>query len=278
MKHTEAEFTGCEGKNLYYQNWLPAGKPKAVLIIVYGLAEHSGRYKNLIDYFVPRGYAAYAFDYRGHGRSKGKRGYIERFSCYIDDLALFLDLVRSRHPENMIFIIGHSIGATIAATFAINHQDEINGLVLSGTVIKPGTSLSRVKIMMANLLSFILPKVGVDRIDASTISRDKAVVNAYRNDPLVYRGRISARVGAELIRAMQSLTHQMPQIKLPVLIMHGTEDRLSDPEGSRILYQRVSSADKTIKLYNGFCHEIYNEPECEQVFITVEEWLDTHIR
>jgi len=135
-----------------------------------------------------------------------------------------------------------------------------------------------VKIMMANLLSFILPKVGVDRIDASTISRDKAVVNAYRNDPLVYRGRISARVGAELIRAMQSLTHQMPQIKLPVLIMHGTEDRLSDPEGSRILYQRVSSADKTIKLYNGFCHEIYNEPECEQVFITVEEWLDTHIR
>jgi len=278
MKHTEAEFTGCEGNSLYYQNWLPAGKPKAVLIIVHGLAEHSGRYKNVIDYFVPRGYAAYTFDNRGHGKSEGKRGYIERFSCYIDDLALFLDLVRSKHPENMIFIIGHSIGATIAATFAINHQDEFNGLILSGTVIKPGISLSRAKITMANLLSYILPKVGVDRINVSTISRDKAVVDAYINDPLVYKGKISARLSAELIKAMQSLTHQMPQIKLSVLIMHGTEDRLSDPEGSRILYQRVSSIDKTLKLYSGFYHEIYNEPECEQVFITVEEWLDTHIR
>lgn len=278
MKHAEAEFTGCEGKNLYYQNWLPAGKPKAVLLIVHGLAEHSGRYKNVIDYFVPRGYAAYTFDNRGHGKSGGKRGYIERFSCYIDDLALFLALVRSKHPENMIFISGHSIGATIAATFGINHQNEFNGLVLSGTVIKPGISLSRAKITMANLLSFVLPKVGVDRIDVSTISRDKAVVDAYINDPLVYKGKISARLSAELIRAMQSLTHQMPQIKLPVLIMHGTEDRLSDPEGSRILYQRVSSVDKTLKLYNGFYHEIYNEPECEQVFVDVEEWLDAHIQ
>jgi alpha-beta hydrolase superfamily lysophospholipase len=278
MKHTEAEFTGCEGNSLYYQNWLPDGKPKAVLIIVHGLAEHSGRYKNVIDYFVPRGYAAYAFDYRGHGKSKGKRGYMERFSYYLDDLALFLDLVRSKHPENIVFIIGHSAGSTIAATFAINHQDKFNGLILSGTTIKPGISLSRAKITMANLLSFVLPKVGVERIDVSTISRDKAVVDAYISDPLVYKGKIRARSGAELIRAMQTLEYQAPQIKLPVLIMHGTADRLSDPEGSRILYQRVSSVDKKLKLYNGFYHEIFNEPECEQVFIDMEEWLDAHIR
>ena len=278
MKHTEAGFPGCEGNNLYYQNWLPTDKPKAVLLIVHGLAEHSGRYKNVINYFVPRGYAAYSFDYRGHGKSGGKRGYIERFSCYLDDLESFLDLVRSKHPENMIFIIGHSVGATIAATFAINHQNEFNGIILSGTTIKPGASLSRVKIIMANLLSLILPKIGVDRLDASTISRDKTVVDAYINDPLVYRGRISARLGAELIKAMQNLTHQMPQIKLPLLIMHGTGDRLCDPEGSQILYQRVSSMDKTLKLYSGFYHEIFNEPGREQVFIDVEEWLDIHIQ
>jgi alpha-beta hydrolase superfamily lysophospholipase len=278
MKHTEAGFFNREGNNLYYQNWLPHNKPKAILLIVHGLAEHSGRYSNVINYFIPRGYAAYSFDYRGHGKSGGKRGYIERFSCYLDDLESFLDLVRSKHSENSVFIIGHSVGATIAATFAINHQDEFNGLILSGTVIKPGTSLSRVKIIMANLLSFILPKIGVDKLDASTISQDRTVVDNYVNDSLVYHGKISARLGAELIKAMQNLTYQMPQIKLPLLIMHGTSDRLSDPEGSQILYRQVSSMDKTLKLYNGFYHEIFNEPGREKVFKDIEEWLYVHIK
>jgi alpha-beta hydrolase superfamily lysophospholipase len=278
MKHAEARFLSREGNNLYYQNWLPDDKPKAVLLIVHGLAEHSGRYKNVINYFIPRGYAAYSFDYRGHGKSEGKRGYVERFSCYLDDLESFLTLVRSKHPENSVFIIGHSVGATIGATFAINHQHEFNGLILSGTIIKPGASFSKVKIIMANLFSLVLPKMGVDRLDASTISQDKTVVDAYINDPLVYRGRISARLGVELIKAMQNLTNQMPQIKLPLLIMHGTSDRLCDPEGSQMLYKRASSIDKTLKLYNGFYHEIFNEPGREQVFKDMEEWLDIHIK
>ena len=126
---------------------------------------------------------------------------------------------------------------------------------------------------MANLLSIIMPKMGVDTIYASTISRDRAVVDAYINDPLVYRGKISARLGIELIKAMRELKNGMPQIKLPILIMHGAADRLCAPEGSLMLYQRVSSKDKTLKLYEGFYHEIFNEPERKKVFTDMEDWL-----
>ncbi len=277
MQHIEARFNEHEDTALYYQCWLPTKGIKAVLLVVHGLAEHSGRYLNIVNYLVPKGYAVCSFDYQGHGKSGGLRGYVKRFSCYLDELRSFLGIVRNMYPENKIYIVGHSIGGTIAANFATNHQDEFDGLILSGATIKPGASLSRVKIAMANFLSLILPKVGVDIIDASTISRDKAVVDAYVNDPLVYRGKISARLGAELISAMQELTRKMSQIKLPILIMHGTDDRLCDPEGSLMLYERVSSPDKTLKLYDGLYHEIFNEPEREQVFRDMEAWLDARV-
>lgn len=273
MEHTESRFKGYENIDLYYQCWLPNNGIKAVLLLVHGLAEHSGRYINVVNCLVPKGYAVCSFDYQGHGKSEGLRGYVKRFSCYLDDLKSFLGIVRNMYPEKKIIIVGHSVGGTIAATFATNHQDEFDGLILSGATIKPGASLSRVKIIMANFLSLILPKMGVDIIDASTISRDKAVVDAYVNDPLVYRGKISARLGAELIRAMQEITRQMSQIKLPILIMHGTDDQLCNPEGSLMLYKGVSSPDKTLKLYDGLYHEIFNEPERKEVFADMEAWL-----
>jgi acylglycerol lipase len=277
MEYIESRFKGHENIDLYYQCWLPNRRIKAVLLVVHGLAEHSGRYLNVVNYFVPKGYAVCSFDYQGHGRSEGLRGYVRHFSYYLNELGAFLGVVRNMYPENMIFIVGHSVGGTIAATFATDHQDEFDGLILSGATIKPGASLSPVKIVLAKFLSLMLPKMGVDIIDASTISRDKAVVDAYINDPLVYRGRISARLGVELIRAMQELAHKMPQIKLPVLIMHGTDDRLCNPEGSLMLYESVSSPDKTLKLYEGFYHEIFNEPERQQVFRDMEEWLAAYI-
>ena len=130
---------------------------------------------------------------------------------------------------------------------------------------------------MARILSLFLPKIGLYVIDASTISRDKAVVDAYENDPLVYRGKIRARLGVELIKTTQVLSHQMSRINLPILIMHGSADRLSYPEGSELLYERVGSKDKTLKFYEGFYHEIFNEPGCQQVFADMESWLNAHI-
>ncbi len=275
MKHIEGKFNGYGNLNLYYQCWLPAKKPRAVLLVVHGLAEHSGRYMNIVNYFVPKDYAIYGFDQRGHGKSEGLRGYVERFSYYLHDLITFFHMVCRRHRDARVFIIGHSVGGTIATACAVHHQDEFAGLILSGATLKPGASLSPAKIMVARFLSLLLPKMGVDVIEASAISRDKAVVDAYVNDPLVYRGKIRARLGAELIKAMQELPCQMPKINLPILVMHGTADRLSDPEGSQMLYERVASRDKTLKLYEGFYHEIYNEPGYKQVLDDMETWLAT---
>ncbi len=273
MKHVEGKFEGYKNLNLYYQCWLPANEPKAVLLVVHGLAEHSGRYMNLVNHFVPKGYAVYGFDQRGHGKSQGLRGYVEQFSYFVDDFKTFLGMIRSKHHDARIFIVGHSVGGTIATAYAVYHQDEFDGLILSGATLKVGVGVSPGLIILARVLSLLLPKTGLYVIDASAISRDKAVVAAYVSDPLVYRGKIRARLGAELIKTMQILPRQMPDIHLPILIMHGTADRLSDPGGSRILYDRVSSRDKTLHLYDGFYHEIFNESGREQVFADMEAWL-----
>jgi len=247
------------------------------LLVAHGLAEHSGRYINIVNHFVPKGYAVYGFDQRGHGKSQGQRGYVERFSHFVSDLKTFSGIIHSKHRDAKIFIVGHSVGGTIATAYAVHYQDEFDGLVLSGATLKVGTSVSSGLIIVARVLSLLLPKMGLDVIDASAISQDKTVVDAYVDDSLVYRGKIRARLGAELIKAIQILLPQMSKIYLPILIMHGTADRLSDPRGSEILYDRVSSRDKTLKLYDGFYHEIFNEPGREQVFADMEAWLLAHM-
>jgi len=278
MQHKEDKFSGYKNLNLYYQCWLPDKDLKAAILVVHGLAEHSGRYSNLAHYLVTRGYAVYALDHRGHGKSEGLRCYIERFSDYLEDLKIFSDFVHSQHRGVKVFLLGHSMGGTIATAYFINHQDEFAGLILSGALLKAGSSTSWLQIFIARLLSTLLPKMGVAVIDASAISRDKAVVNAYINDPLVYQGKIRARLGAELINIMQKeLPQKMSEITLPILIMYGTADRLSNPEGSNLLYEMVRSNDKTLKRYEGWYHEIFNEPEHEQVWVDMEEWLVRHI-
>jgi len=214
-----------------------------------------------------------------HLGSEGLRGYVERFSDYLDDLKTFFDVVRSEHGDTKIFLVGHSMGAIIATayTVAVSHQQELAGLIVSGVGVKPGSSLSSALIPLARILSLLLPRLGIMVLDASAISQDKAVVDAYVNDPLVYRGKITCRFGAEMLATLRKLPSEMPEINLPILIMHGTADRLCDPEGSRILYDQASSRDKALKLYEGFYHEIFNEPGHKQVLADMEAWLAARI-
>lgn len=277
MKHIEDTFKGDKGLNLFYQCWLPDKKPKAVLLVIPGAAEHGGRYKNLVNYFVPRDYAICALDTQGHGKSEGQRCYIDRFSDYIDDIKIFFDIIHRKYADRKIFLVGHSMGATIAVAYAVQHQRDLAGLIVSGVVLKLGSSISPVLKPVAPLISKLFPKMGVTVLDATAISQDKAVVDAYVNDPLVHRGKITARLGMELLKTVNRLPSQIPAINLPIIIMHGTEDRLSNPEGSQMLYDLVGSSDKTLKLYKGFYHEIFNEPGHLQVMADVEAWLATRI-
>lgn len=276
MKHVENYFEGREKLKLYYQSWLPEVEVKGVLLIAHGVAEHCGRYTETAEYFVNKGYAVYGFDYRGHSKSKGRRGYVEHFFYYLDDLKIFLRLMNNHHPQQKPVLFGHSMGAIIGLAVGIYSQKEFSGLILSGTAFKVKPDLPPAVLALLKPLALFMPGLGLHKIDSSTLSRDERVVASYNNDPLVYRGKLSARLAIELVWLIHQLKGQISQIKIPVLILHGAEDRLSYPEGAKLVFERVSSPDKALKMYPGFYHEILNEPGHLQVLVDMERWLTEH--
>ncbi|MBT4874767.1 MAG: alpha/beta hydrolase [Desulfobacula sp.] len=277
MKHQDGYLKGVRDTNIYYQYWLPEKDPKAILLIAHGLAEHSGRYMNLVNHLVPSGYAVYGIDHIGHGKSDGKRAYVERFQDYTETLKNYFDMIQEWQPNKSIFLIGHSMGGLISAAYLLNHQDETSGAVLSGPSIKVPDNISKAVIFVGKMLSIIIPGAGLVRLDSDGLSRDSSVVEAYVNDPLVYTGKATARLGAELIKTMQNVTLQASNITLPIMIAQGSDDKLVDPGGAQLLYDLIGSKDKTIKIYNGLYHEIFNEPEHEQVLNDVTTWIDSHL-
>lgn len=277
MIHAEGRFQSPQGANIYYQHWQPQDAPKAVLLVVHGLAEHSGRYMNLVNYFVPRGYAVYGLDHIGHGKSDGRRVYIERFSDFTGPLKTYFDMIQGWHPGKPVFLVGHSMGGLIGAVYLLEHQNELKGAVLSAPAVKVSDTISPVTITVGKILSGILPKAGLLALDAAAISKDKAVVSAYINDPLVYTGKVTARLAAEMLSAMQRVTAQAADIRLPILLLQGSADRLVDPSGAKMLQENASTPDKTLKVYDGLYHEVFNEPEREQVLQDVEAWLEAHL-
>ena len=185
--------------------------------------------------------------------------------------------MQSRYYGVPFFLLGHSVGGTIAAAYSLSHQDDFSGLVISGALLSPPTDVLAITVFTARLLSRLAPRTGLYRLDAEAASRDKSVVYAYVHDPLVYRGKVRARFGVELMDAMVMIRRRVAEIHLPVLIMHGDADRLSDSEGSRTIFNGVGSADKTLKIYAGFYHEIFNEPGRDQVFADIDAWLSLRV-
>lgn len=278
MRHNEDIFITFDGLRLFEQWWLPEDKPKAVVIIVHGYGEHSGRYGHAAEYLTQNGYCVYAFDLRGHGRSEGKRAFVWSFGEYLIDLENFLSRIRKAEGRKPVFILGHSLGGTIATLFAITRKPDINGLILSGPFLKFTGDISPLLQNLALLLGPFFPKMPLfKRLNVYLISRDPEVVARYESDPLIYHGRTYVREAAEIIRAIKQIQAQMGTVSLPLIILHGTSDRLSEVEGSRQLYSRASSTDKTLKLYEGLYHEVLNEPQKMRVLADIVAWLDRHM-
>ena len=275
-QHDEGRFKTNDGLNLFEQNWQPALAPKAVIIIIHGYAEHSGRYAHVAEYLASHGYAVETFDLRSHGKSAGKRVFIRSFDEFLSDVEIFLKRVQERHQGKNLFLLGHSMGGTIAVLFAITRKSALKGVILSGATLKLSDDISPFLVRISSILGKILPKLPTVKVDRDALSHDLEVMKKYDNDPLVYQGGIPARTGAEFTRATKLIQKQMELVTLPMLIMSGTADRLSDPEGSKQLYERAQSKDKTLKLYDGLYHEILNELEKEQVLGDIVDWLDGH--
>lgn len=277
MRHQEGSFKGIRDTNIYHQCWLPEGEPKAALLIVHGLAEHSGRYMNVVNHFVPLGYGVYGVDLIGHGKSDGARVYVERFEDYTDALKTYFDVVRDWQPDKPIFLVGHSMGGLIGSIYLIEHQAELSGAVISAPFVQVPDNVSPPVVFVGKVLSTLMPKFGLVGVEAEGVSRDPEVVQAYVNDPLVYRGKTTARLSAELLKAMQRVAAEAVRITLPILILQGGADKLVDPDGARMLYASVSSIDKKLNVYEGCYHEVFNEPERDQVLSDVEMWLEARL-
>lgn len=277
MEHVEGNRTISGGTSGFWQAWLPDADARAVVVIVHGLGEHGGRYDHVARRFAAAGFACYAADHYGHGRSDGGRANIGRMDRIVDDLSEFVGFATAHTPGVPLFLLGHSMGGLIALQYATGDPAELAGLVLSGaaTKIEAGSPLLR---GAARLLSAATPNLGVLTLPPEDVSRDPDVVAAYRADPLVHHGKVPARTGAELLATSQALPDRLERLRIPMLIMHGTEDRLATPEGSRMVHQRATMQDRTLRLYDGLHHEIFNEPEHDEVLGDVVAWMVEHIR
>ena len=251
MKHIEGKFKGVKDLNIYYQAWIP-NTPKAVIQLVHGGFEHSGRYQNVVNELIPESFAIYANDHLGHGKSEGLRNYIDSFDQFIEDEKLFYDLIKEKHSDLPIFMLGHSLGSFIAIYFTKKYEHLLDGLILSGTGTSPGKETSGFLKLIAKAFSKIAPKMKFNpRINTKFLSHDPEVVKNYKADPLVNADKITARLGSE--------------------------DKLI--KGSDELDNLFKMHDKTIKIYEGLYHEVYNEIEKDRriVLNDLRDWLDSHI-
>jgi acylglycerol lipase len=277
MEHVEEKFAGAKGLEIYWQAWREQVPARAVVVISHGAGEHSGRYERPARQFAELGYPVYALDHRGHGRSEGRRALVDRLDSAAADLDLLIDLARREQPDVPLFLLGHSLGGTIALRYALRHQDKLDGLILSGPVAAIELPPAPVR-LAAKALSAALPWMPALGVDPAVVSRDPAEVEAYRSDPLVHHGKLPVRTVAEIAAATEAFPEQVASLTLPILLVHGSEDRLAPVRGSRMVYERARSLDKTLEIYDGLFHEVLNElPEDRaRVLADIIAWLNAH--
>jgi alpha-beta hydrolase superfamily lysophospholipase len=271
-----ASLTGVRGLRIEHQTWVPRD-PRAAVVIAHGFAEHGGRYAYLAERLNDAGYVVRAPDHRGHGRSEGARTSIVRFDDYVADLLSVIELTHGEWPALRLSLVGHSMGGLIALALVVAHPDAVDALAVSAPAACPGT-VSPGRIGIGRVLSVVAPNAGVLRLPLDRVSRDPAVVRAYNSDPLVFRTPIRARLGAEMLKTMGSVDEGLPAMRTPLLVMQGTRDGLVDPGCGPHVYEAAGSPDKTLKMYDGLWHEIFNEPERDEVIADLVAWLDAHTR
>ncbi|MCP5464568.1 MAG: lysophospholipase [Deltaproteobacteria bacterium] len=273
IQKTDSYFKGHDNHRLYYESVLPKN-PKAILVFVHGLNEHTGRYEHVVERFQ-NDYGIYLYDQRGHGQSDGIRAHVCSFNEYIQDLAEFVGMVKKNHPRQKIFMVAHSMGGQVLLNFLGTYPSiKLAGFITSSPNIKVAFKISRLKRFVGLKLSEHFPKFRFpSEVDQKWISRDPEVVKRYKNDPMVAKS-ISARLAAEIILNQEDvIMNQAPKITLPAFMMHAGDDRICAPEGSEEFFAKLGSQDKTLKIYPEYYHELFNDLDYEVVLDDMAAWL-----
>lgn len=297
--HETGTFVSGDGLRLFEQCWLPGTQPRGVVVIVHGYAEHSGRYDPVAAFLTARGYAVEAFDLRGHGQSEGPRAIVRTANEYLLDLGRFLRRVRERHPGLPLFLLGYSMGGLIVALYGVTRRPSLDGMILIGPALSTEGGPAAMNLaatpvghllavswrqpalkpamkLAVTVLGRLVPESGLRPLDAATISKDPEAVHAFIGDPLVYTGKMKFGILAAMMRAIARVDRDAEEIELPLLVMHGRDDRPAPAAASELLYARAASRDKALQVYDGLWHGIFIEPEQEKVLGDLAGWLDAH--
>lgn len=268
---SEEAFTSADGLNIFFRSWRPAGKPRGVVAIVPGFNSHSGYYSWVASQLVDSGFAVYAIDLRGRGKSDGERFYVQAFADYASDVAGMVALARSRESGLPVFMLGHSAGGVVACLYTLEHQAELAGLVCESFAFQvpaPDFALAVFK-----GLAHIAPHAHVLHLKNEDFSRDPEVVASMNSDPLIAHETQPTQTLAEMVRADERLAKEFPNFTLPLLILHGTLDKATRPSGSQLFHDSAGSTDKTLKLYEGSFHDPLNDLDKDKVIADIKSWL-----
>lgn len=276
MEHLEGTFPGHGGTQLYYQCWRPETAAGAVLALVHGFFEHSGRYADFAHWFASRGYAVLALDQRGHGRSPGKRGRMDSLAQSRGDIRGLLQLAQAMMPDTPLFLLGHSQGGLLVLSYVLHDPSGIRGVVGLSPCLEQRL-IPRSLVPVIKVLSRVAPWLSVSyRLDPATLTHDPGIRENYRGDPLVH-GQASPWTAALLLGAADWTMAHANDLRLPCLILHGAKDVVCEPEAAASFCERVPPGDCARIEYEGFYHEILNEIGKEQVLMDLKVWLDRHL-
>jgi len=277
IQHTEGSFQNQKGLKIHFQSWEPQGEPRAIFVVVHGHGEHSGRYQDLVNYFVPKGIAAFALDHQGHGKSEGKRGCVSHFADYVQDLHQFRLLVENRFDNLSLFIAGQSMGGLIAFKYLLDNGKGIAAGILSSPEFELVLKVPTVRLWLGKLFSHIAPNVTMsNHLDASYMSRDPVEVQKYKNDPLNH-DRISGRLFVEMLATMTESKSRAAEMNTPLLLIYGGKDKIVSGIASKNLIEGVNTRDKKIIEYPDSYHELYHEIDKDKVFDDINAWLEPRL-
>ncbi|WP_210529932.1 alpha/beta hydrolase [Rubellimicrobium arenae] len=271
----EEDFTSQGDMRIHMRSWLPQARPRAVVVICHGVNSHGGQHAWTAEQLVSHGFAVFAVDLRGRGQSEGPRFYVEDITEYVADLRGLILIAKERHPGLPVYLLGHSAGGVVACTYVLDHQDEIDSLICESFAFQvpaPGFVLSAIK-----GLSHIAPRLGVLRLQMKDFTRDPVALAALAADPLTSDEAQPAATVAALVRADERLHDSFGQITLPVLILHGTEDKATVCRGSEYFHEHAGSADKTLRLYEGHVHDLLNDLGKEEVLADIVSWIEARL-
>lgn len=269
-------FKSFDATELYEQLWL-AENNKASLVIVHGLNDHSERYDEVAKKFIAYGISVYSYDLRGHGKSKGDRVWINTFDEHINDLNFFYYRIMQREYNKPVFIMGHGMGGTIVLKFVLDKKPEIKSIILSAPALKPTTDTSYIKSNLVKTLGETFPYLPIFELDINKFSRDKKQIEKMITDPLIYKHNAPVKNDYELLKVMDKLNENFSLITDDILLLHGSKDMITNPEGSKDLYEKISSKNKELKIYNGLVYDLLHEPEKDQVFADILLWVKKEI-